>query len=90
MSDDPMRWAYSLADQRCHLLPEGGHGHQARCGQRLPSGGESHCMPYGLKCPSCDAVWRAVVDPGAQRVAPSSGHRPQLRALAAWVRPRPG
>ncbi len=62
-----LRWAYSPADQRWHVLPEGGHGPQARCGQSLPSGGESHPEPSGLRCPTCEATFRGVVDPTAQR-----------------------
>ncbi len=62
-----MRWVYSPVDQRWHLLPEAGPGPEARCGQRLPRGAESHREPYGLKCPSCAATFRTVVDPQAQR-----------------------
>ncbi len=62
-----LRWAYAPADQRWHLLPQDGHGPQARCGQPLPSDGESHLEPSGLTCPACQATFCGVVDPRAQR-----------------------
>ncbi len=68
MSDplERLRWAYAPADQRWHLLPEG-YGSEARCGQSLPSDGESYPEPYGLKCPACHAIFCGVVDATAQR-----------------------
>ncbi len=62
-----LRWAYSPADQRWHLLPDGDHGPQARCGQSLPSGGASYAEPSGLRCLACEATFCGVVDPRAQR-----------------------
>ncbi len=62
-----LRWAYALVDQRWHLLPEDGQGPGARCGRSLPRGGQSYPEPYGLACPVCAGVLRAVEDPRAQR-----------------------
>lgn len=62
-----LRWASAPADQRWHVRSDGDPGPQARCGQSLPSGGESYPEPSGLTCPTCEGVFRAVVDPTAQR-----------------------
>ncbi len=63
-----LRWAYAPADQRWHVLPDGGRaGPEARCGQSLPSGGQSYPEPYRLTCPACAGVVRAVGDSRAQR-----------------------
>ncbi len=100
MSDPMLWWADSPADQRWHLLPDPTRGRHlvvlpeqgaARCGQRLPSDGERYGTPYGLKCPSCEVVFRVWYSTAQQRGRLwlpyhrlDTGHRHTLLLTHQW------
>ncbi len=48
-----MRWAYLPADQRWHLLPEGGQGPEARCARPRQVSRVAVPADPDQACPAC-------------------------------------